>query len=113
MGDLAIPVIRVPGRLWNIILAPDTEATQNYARIAIKLIATTNQQMEGLLGMFCQQVDPNRVVASLEAQSAKAIWVHAGAEPIALRGIYVIKRSWCGEDLASLTEYAARRIVSR
>lgn len=42
--------------------------------------------MKGLLSMFRQQVDPNRVVASLEPRSAKAIWVHASAEPIALRG---------------------------
>ena len=59
---------------------------QNYAPITIKLIATTNQQMVGLLGMFRQQVDPNRVIASLEPPSAKGIWVHTGTEPVALRG---------------------------
>jgi hypothetical protein len=62
------------------------DTMQNYAPITIKLISATNQQMEGLLGMLCQQVDPNRVIASLEPQSAKGIWVHAGTEPIALRG---------------------------
>ena len=43
--------------------------------------------MEGLLCMFCQQVDPNWVEATLESRSAEFIWVYASAEPVALRGL--------------------------
>jgi hypothetical protein len=35
--------------------------------------------------MLCQQVYPNRVIASLEPRATEVIWIHTGAEPIALR----------------------------
>jgi hypothetical protein len=66
--------------------------------------------MVGLLSMFGQQVDPNRVEATLEPRSAKVIWVHTGAEPIALRGSKLSKGPQYDEDLG-LTENAAKRIV--
>ena len=86
-----------------------TKAKPNYALIAINLVATPNEQVEGLLCMFCQQVDPNRVVAALEPRSAEGISVHADAEPIALHG----RASSRGHGAMSslLTEYAAKRIV--
>ena len=37
--------------------------------------------------MFCQQVDPNWVEATLESRSAEVIWAHASTEPITLRGL--------------------------
>jgi hypothetical protein len=49
------------------------------------LIAATNKHMERLLGVLRQEVNPERVVTTLESRSAKVIWVHTGAKPIALR----------------------------
>jgi hypothetical protein len=48
------------------------------------LIAATNEHMERLLGVLRQEVNPERVVTTLESWSAKVIWVHTGAKPIAL-----------------------------
>jgi hypothetical protein len=59
---------------------------QNYTPVGIKLITTTNEQVEGLFSMFRQQVDPNGVVATLESRSAKVIGVHVDAEPVTLHG---------------------------
>lgn len=56
----------------------------NYAPIAINLIATTDEYMERLFSMLRQQVDPERVVTTLEPWSAEVIWIHAGTEPVAL-----------------------------
>jgi hypothetical protein len=58
----------------------------NDARIAIKLIATTNEQVEGLLSMLCQQIDPDRIVATLEPRSTEVIRVDTSTEPVALDG---------------------------
>jgi hypothetical protein len=60
---------------------------QNHTPITIKLIATTNEQMEGLLSMFLQQVDPDRVIATLKSGPTKVIWVHTVAKSIALHGL--------------------------
>ena len=40
--------------------------------------------MERLLSMLRQQVDPEGVVTTLEPRSAKVIWIHTSAKPIAL-----------------------------
>ena len=88
MGGVAIPAVRVPGRPWKAAPAPDMRMPKrNYTPITIKLITTTNEQVERLLSMFRQQVDPERVVATLESWPAKLIWIHILTEPIALRGL--------------------------
>ena len=56
----------------------------NYAPIAIKLIATTDEYMERLLGMLRQQVNPERVITTLKPGSAEVIWIHTSAKPVAL-----------------------------
>jgi hypothetical protein len=58
------------------------------------LIATTNEQMERLFSMFRQQVNPERVIATLEFRSAKLVWVHTGAEPVALWPLMASTRHW-------------------
>jgi hypothetical protein len=68
---------------------------QNYTPITIKLVATTDEHMEGLLSMFCQQVYPNRVITSLEPRSTEVIWIHTGAEPIALRELMSSRGHGC------------------
>jgi hypothetical protein len=47
--------------------------------------------MEWLLSVFRQQVNPDRVEAALESGSAKVIWVHTGAEAIALSGLMALE----------------------
>ena len=70
----------------------------NYAPIAIKLIATTDEQVERLLSMLRQQVDPDRVVATLKSWSAVVVWIHTGAKSIALVWIDALRTALSSDD---------------
>ncbi len=62
-----------------------------------------------MFSMFCQQVYPKRVIASLKTRPAEVIWVHTGAEPIALSGLMSSR----GHGYDVMTFFFAHRICSQ